>query len=449
MNKKALIRLGILGLALLIIILMVIGPKKEKIVHGNKYEVETTKVEKAGKADVKKVFLLIDPSGSMKGYLDFAGYPQAQKTIVSTITKPLDCFVSDYNADVLVKYGTAGNYTATAVPDLQRQMTTGGAFNGATTLLDQMVADAVMQATDSTVSMLVSDMVLSYGISRIRASGDPWLNKHNLDDLGATIHTALKGAQDVKVLLLQYYSDFNGRYYFNCTENIVNGSQYRQELMKGRPYYIMVFGKKGVLENLLDHGVFVKYENVYASFDLDADNMDKSALTLVFPATSSWTFNNITEDYNSEKTGTIWTTTDLGGTSDSFEAQFKKFDIPAFLNQKYEIGDYHLSDVIDDIEEVTEPGNPNLLRFKVTMKPFNRLPDTGKVEFSLVCENTWATDASVINDDDVNIGSVGDLEKKTWGLSTIIKNIDAAYFGDGRERAPQTVARVSFNMAKY
>ena len=449
MNKKALIRLGILGLALLIIILMVITPSKEKIVHGNKYEVETTKVEKAGKADVKEVFLLMDPSGSMKGYLDFAGYPQAQRTIVSTITKPLDRLVSDYNANVLVKYGMAGKYTATAVPDLQNRMTTGAAFNGAVTMLDKMISDAVKQATDSTVSMIVSDMVLSYGSNEIRKSKNNWLNKQNLDNLGATIHTALKGAKDVKVLLLQYYSDFNGKYYYNCTENIENGSQYRQVLMKFRPYYIMVFGKKGVLESLLDQGVFVKYENVYASFDLDADNMDKSDLTLIFPASSSWTSDNSSEDYNSEKTGTIWTSTDLGGTSDSFEVQFKKFDIPAFLNQKYEIGDYHLSDVIDDVEEVTEPGNPNLLRFRVTMKPFNRLPDTGKVEFSLVCKNTWTDEASVKDDDDVNIGNVSDLEKKTWGLSAIIKNIDAAYFGDGHGRAPQTVASVSFNMAKY
>ena len=446
MNKKALIRLGILGLALLIIILLAKDCNRSVVEHGNKYVVETTKVEKAAKADVKEVFLLVDPSGSMKGYLDFAGYPQAQRTIVSTITKPLDRLVSDYKADVLVKYGTDGNYKSTAVPDLQKRMTTGDAFNGAVTMLDQMIADAVKQATDSTVSMIVSDMVLSYGLSEIRKLKNNWLNKQNLDNLGATIHTALKGAQDIKVLLLQYYSDFNGRYYYNCTENIENGSQYKQELMKDRPFYIMVFGKKNMLESLLDQGVFVKYENVYASFDLDADNMVESDMKVVFPATSSWTCDNSSEDYDSEKTGTIWTSTDLGGTSDSFEVQFKKFDIPAFLNQKYEIGDYHLSDVIDDIEEVTDLGNPNLLRFKVTMKPFNRLPETGKVEFTLVCKNTWADEASV--DDDVNLESVSDLEKKTWGLSAIIENIDAAYFGN-RERGPQTVASVSFNMAKY
>ena len=102
--------------------------------------------------------------------------------------------------------------------------------------------------------------------------------------------------------------------------------------------------------------------------------------------------------------------------------------------------------MIEDIEDVKDPGNPDLLRFRITMKPFDRLPGTGKVEFSLVCGNTWVTGASV--DDDVNIESVQDLEKKTWGLGAIIENIDAAYFGNAT-RGPQTVASISFNMAKY
>ena len=446
MNKKVLIRLGILALVLLIIILMTgKGCSGSQVDHGNNYKVTTTKVQQAGNATVKKVFLLMDPSGSMKGYLDFAGYPEALKSLVNTITKPLDRLNSSYGASLFVKYGTAGQFAPTTTSEVQNRMITGSAFNGAVTMLDAMISDAVKQVSDTTLSMFVSDMVLSYGTSKLRSSGDPWLNKHNLADLGSSIHTALKGAQDVKVLLLQYYSDFNGRYYYNCTENLENGNQYRQVLMKDRPYYIMVFGKKDMLESLLDNGVFVKFENVYASFDLDSDNMTESDLFVKFSPTSSWISDNSNEDYNNEKTGTIWTNTDLGTTRESFEVQFDKFSIPAFLNQNYEIGDYHLSDVIEDIEEVTDPGNPGLLRFRITMKPFNVLPETGKVEFSLVCGNTWVAGASI--DDDVNIGSVSDLEKKTWGLGTIIENIDAAYFGN-TVRGPQTVASISFNMSK-
>jgi hypothetical protein len=446
MNKKVLIRLGIFALALLVLILL-FTPPRDSVEHGNRYVVTTTKVEKADKAEVKEVFLLVDPSGSMKGYLDFGGYPDARKTMVNTITKPLDRLSSDYGASLKVKYGTSGNYTVTSTTDVQNRMTTGSAFNGAITMLDKMIADAVKQATDSTVSMLVSDMVLSYGRSVLISKNDPWLNKHNLGDLGSSIHTALKSAGDIKVLMLQYYSDFNGRYYYNCTENIENGNQYRNELMRDRPYYIMVFGKKEILESLLDNGTFVKFENIYASFDLDEKNMVESPLTVKFSPESTWISDNSSEDSSSEKTGTIWTSSDLDGSRETFEVQFKKFDIPAFLNQKYEIGDYHLSDVIEDIEEVTDPGNPNLLRFRITMKPFNVLPQTGTVAFTLICRNTWTKEASVKDDDDVNIDSVSDLEKKTWGLSTIIENIDDAYFG-GSKRVPQTVASVDFKMAK-
>lgn len=447
MNKKVLIRLGIFALVFLVLILLFRGPSKSPVEHGNRYVVTTTKVEKAGKAEVKEVFLLVDPSGSMKGYLDFGGYPEARKTMVNAITKPLDRLSSDFGASLKVKYGISGKYVDTSTADVQNRMTTGSAFNGAVTMLDQMIADAVVQASDSTLSLLVSDMVLSYGKSMLVSKRDSWLNKHNLNDLGSSIHTALKSAGNINVLLLQYYSDFNGRYYYNCTENIENGNQYRNELMKDRPYYIMVFGKKEALESLLDNGVFVKFEHIYASFDLDENNMVESPLAVKFSSSSSWVSDNSSEDYNSEKPGTIWTATDLGGSSESFEVQFKKFDIPAFLDQQYEIGDYHLSEVIDDIEEVTDPGNPDLLRFRITMKPYNALPQTGHVAFTLVSRNTWAAEATVEGDDDVNIGSVSDLEKKTWGLSTIIENIDAAYFGNIK-RSPQTVASVDFKMAK-
>ena len=439
MNKKVLIRLGILALGILILALWLSGdrnksPEPTAVPLGT---LNTTKKESISEANVKDVFLMVDPSGSMKGYLDFAGFPEARKTLVNTITKPLDRLSSDYAASLKVKYGTAGNYTVTTTKDVQDKMTTGAAFNGAVTMLDLMIADAVKQVTDSSVSMLVSDMVLSYGRSKLISSKDYWLNTHNLSDLGSSIHTVLKSNTDVKVLLLQYYSDFNGKYYYNCTENLENGDKYRQELMKYRPYYIMVFGNKEMLKSLLDNGVFVSYENVYASFDLDDGDKIDSEMYVVLDPESVW----IPE----ESTSTIYTTVNNGSVRESLEVQFKKFDIPAFLNQKYEIGDYHLSDVIESIDDVTDSGNPEQLRFRVTLKPYDKLPGKGKVEFTLVSGNTWAADASI--EDDAKIDTVSVLEKKTWGFETIVKNIDDAYFPNAK-RGNQAVASISFNIEK-
>lgn len=445
-DKKVLIRVGILALVILIVILNI--PNDDSQVHGNNYTVQTTKVDLVGKETIKNVFLLMDASGSMKGYLDFSGYPEAQKTLVSTITMPLDRLSSDYGSGLQVKYGASGKYAHTTVTDLQNKMVTGQAFNGQDTRLDLMIADAVKQASDSTISMLVSDMVLSYGPSELRKTNNPWLNKHNLNDLGAKIHTALSGADDVKVLLLQYYSDFNGKYYYNCTENIQKGTQFKNILMKERPYYIMLFGKKNLLKSVLDNGVFVPFQNVYASFDLDENDLVTNPLRVKFHDQSSWISDNSSEDPDNEKVGTIWTKADLGNVVEVFEVQFDRFKIPAFLNQNYEIGDYHLSNTIKNITEITDSNNRNLLRFNISLKPFSDLPSSGKVSFSLVCSNSWAQDASVVNHDDVNVENASELEKKTWGLSAIINNIDAAYFGNN-ERNPQEVAKISFNLEKF
>lgn len=437
------IRLGVV--AALIIIVLLLMPKKEVGDHGNKYEVQTTMVQHGSKAQVSQVFLLMDPSGSMKGYLDFAGYPDARKNLVNNICKPLDCLASDYQAELKVKYGTKGQFDNVNISAFREKMIKGESFNDATTMLDAMISDAVSHVSDTTVSMIVSDMVLSYGSKMLADKKDNWLNKHNLSDLGATIHSALKAAPNVEVLLLQYYSDFNGKYYYNCTENKENGAQYKNSLMLKRPYYIMVLGSRDMLMRLLDDGVFAKWENLYASFGLNDANMTTQKLNLQFSSSSSWLWDNSTEDPNAERMGTVWTTAALESQKETFTVEFNKFDIPAFLNQNYEIGDYHLSDVIESIRETTQASNPNLLRFEVTMKPFDRLPEVGDLEFTLISRNNWVEGAST--EDDVNLENLSDLEGKTWGLSTIIENIDLAHYGKNG-RPTDVVATVHFKVSK-
>lgn len=444
-NKKVLIRVGTVIAAILVLLLLLKGCPPPTNPHGNKYEVQTTKVNSGNDSNVTQVFLLMDPSGSMKGYLNFRGFKDVNQNIVNNISKPLDRLSSKFHVEIKVKYGLNGDYKTTSISELQTKMIRGESFNDATTMLDEMISDAVQKVTDTTLSMLVSDMVLSYGKSKLK--DDHWLNQNDLSNLGARIHTALVGSKNVEVLLLQYYSDFNGNYYYNCTENLEKGDQYKGVLMKERPYYIMVFGNKAMLESLLDAGVFAKEDNLYASFGLDDSNMESQKLHLIFNPESCWVWDNITEDMNSELTGTIWTKANLGSEKETFIVEFNKFDIPIFLNQKYEIGDYHLSKVIDNVEETTDPSNPTLLRFKVTLKPYDLLPKSGEFEFTLISRNDWVGDASVPKDDDVNIETIASLEKRTWGLNTIVKNIDEAKFGN-KGRSVDVVAMVKFNLSK-
>jgi len=454
MNKKILIRLGIVAVIFIVVLLLL--PRKEKGTHGNKFEVQTTYVNKVKKPVVSQIFLLLDASGSMKGYMDFSGLDNAKKNFANNVCYPLGSLVNDTNhpASLKVKYGGKGSFENVDINGFNALLTDGKTFNDATTKLADMISDALKQVSDTSIAMLVSDMVLSYGQKELVSKNDLAYNKNHLPDLGNEVLLSLKAVPGVDVLLLQYSSSYNGFYYYNCQENLIKDpktnkiikgeSQYKGQLMNNRPYYIMVFGNRNMLSGLIDADVFAPWDNLYASFGLDNSDMTTGKLNMEFAPSSSWIWDNSSEDYESENMGTIWTTAELGSTQETFTVEFNKFDIPAFLNQKYEIGDYHLSKVVDKIKETTDPSNPKLLRFEVTLKPFNQLPEEGDLEFNLISQNSWVKGSSI--DDDSNI-DITTIEGKTWGLNAIVENIDKARFGNSG-RPIDEVATVHFKVSK-
>ena len=471
MDKKVLIRLGIVAAIIIIAILLFSGNGRPKVSHGNKYEVNTTFVNKATRPTVKEVYLLMDPSKSMLGYMTFKGLGanDIKKNIVNNVSDPLDRLTSRsrYGANLYVSFFGSGDkandpYKPTDISRLQLAMKgdkdSEGIFKGGLTMLGDMIAKAVDQVNDTTLSLFVSDMVMSYGPTKLK-NEDMWLNKTDLANLGATIHSALTKAivkvnEDkkvrVEVLLLQYYSDCNGKYYYDCTENQVNKgkSRFEGQLMKDRPYYIMVFGTKEMLAGLLDDGVFAKPEHFYTSFGLDDSDMRTGKLRLNFKPESSWCWDNSGEDFNAENMGTIWTASDLGEQAETFTVEFDHFDIPSYLSQDIEIDHkfYENSKVLSKVELDASNKDPKIMRYFVTLKPYNKLPETVEpLEFRLVSENKWAEEASI--NDDTNV-ELEELQGKTWGLSTIIKNIDKAYY-DERGRGSDVVATVEFNVSKY
>lgn len=439
-NKTPLIVIAVIVIAALCLI----DTGGDKYIHGGNFEAETTRINQTSDCSLVKAYVNLDNSGSMKGYTDFAGYPDARKTLVSNITKPLDNIKNTIGSEVQIE---CGSYRTNDVSAFRKELTTGNILSGAITELDKMIMNAVTKASDSTISLLATDMVLSYGKAELIRRRDPWLNKHNLDDLGASIHTALKDANQINVLLLQYYSDFNGKYYCNCTENIEKGDIYKNTLMKNRPFYLMVFGTKPMLKYLLANNVFASYDNIYASFGLESSDMTTSKYNVSLSGNSNWLINVDPYNPDLEKPGTIWTETDLGNAKETFLIDFKKFDIPAFVGKDYIVGDYSLSSTIYDVEDISVANEPNL-KLRVTLKPFDVLPmGQTESEFTLINQSAWTTAATVDNDDDVNVEDLNVLEKKTWGLSTVIKNIDEVYYGNN-PRAPEVVARVKFNISK-
>lgn len=444
MNKKALIRLGIFAVVLVIVLMVAkdCGSDTEDQ-HSNRYtyEMTTTKVNEGKKDKVSEVFLLMDPSVSMKGYFEVSKYKDATSNFISNVSLPLNNILTNRRASLKVKFGVAGNYNVSNVETLQKEIRDAKKFNAGTTLLDTMIYDAIQQVTDTSISILVSDMVLSHGGDRIKQKGI-WYNKQTLDDLGAKIHTAIKKADNVNVLILQYYSDFNGDYYYDCTENNLEGRkrQFKGQLMKNRPYYLMVFGERNELESLLANDIFPKYNNLYASFGLDDSNMATSDLTIVLDQSSTWLWD--------DNTKTLRCSAKMDNEQEVITVEFNKPNIPTFINQEYKIGSYDNSTVIDTVTEIADKSNPDVLKFRVTLKPYNKLPNEGLLEFQLLSTNSdWVKEATVVDNNDAEIDTLSVLEKKTWGFSTIIDNIDAAFFGN-QVRKPDMVSRVKFNISK-
>lgn len=444
-NKKVLI--GVLAAILIVVLLAMPGCPKQKTIHGNKFEVETTKLIDDGETPVAEIYVDLDPSGSWKGFTEFKGFPDARQNFIYNITTSVDKISKQYDSKkVEIKCGDLSMNTIKAL--IEKLNGSNSLFEKATTDLGNMIENSLLHVSDTSISILVSDMVLSHGKKKLKARGDNYYNKHDLNDgLAAKISNSLSNHGGVDILLIQYYSDFNGKYYYNYTENLENENRYRDSLMLNRPYYLMVFGPKAMLENLLKNNVFPQWEHIYASFGLDQSDMIKSKFTPSRDESSSWICDNSTEPGADTVIGTIWTKAQLGTQQDVIHLKFDKFDIPSFLNPNYEIGDYHLSEVIDDVRDVTLPSNPNVLCFDVTLKPYDDLPEEGMAEFTLVSKNNWIDEATVPNDDDCNITSLSELEGKTWGIGTVVRTINDVYFGT-KEPRTEVIAKLKFKVAK-
>lgn len=425
-----------------IVLLNVDGCSDGDSIHGNSWNVETTRVSSSSDSiKLSTVYVNVDNSGSMKGYLDFSGYPQVNNNLVAYVTRPLDYFKNNYNSTLDIRCGTTKTNN---IQEFRTKLNNGSILTGAVTELDKMIIAASKQVSDTTISIIVSDLVLSAGLQAIRTTKDSYLTIHKLDELGSTIHTALMDAKSIGVLIMQYYNDFNGNYYYNCTENTVNGHLYKNSLLHKRPYYIMVLGTPKTLKDLLAKKVFAQYNNIYASFGVNSNDMQTKKYSISADPSFVWQYNNDVEDPEAQSLGTLWTKTDMGNVRDHFTVIFDKFEIPAFVGDKYEIGDYSLDPVIDNIQDVSVTGQP-YLSFKITMKPFDILPIVGESEFTLVCKSAWTNDATIDNDADID--DIKDLEGKTFGFRTIIKNIDDVYYGLNM-RQPDVIARVRFKISK-
>lgn len=434
MNKKLFwIPIGI------IIIILILWPNP-KGPRGGRFLAKIPVVEST-KAKVSGLDLFIDFSGSMRGYIDFSGLPnssEAKNTMLSTVTTFLDNVESNYQINTVSYCGKK-----TYAKDVFRQaMQNKSIFNAGTTLLQQMIAEASVKAGKTNVVAIVSDMILSYGRTKILAENDTAYNKHHLDELGGAIHSAMSSVKSkgLDVILLQYYSSFNGNYYYNYTENLKGLASYKGILMKDRPFYILLIGEKDCLKSILNKDCLKESENVYSSFGLEAGDMKPIDYIINEENSSYWAKGN-----DEGEDGVFWTTSNLGTEKTKFKIECNDFKVPSYINKRSISVKVNESIESVDISKIHYDEQYSSLTLVVNLKPFNQLKKEGTAEFSVISSNSWKDNVNIDND---VAQAVDKIERRTWGFGTILSFIDLAFHGKQKTDG-ETIAEFSFGYSKY
>lgn len=201
-------------------------------------------------SDIDAVDIYIDCSASMKGYVDFAANDAA------TANQKFKEFVTDFANYVTANFGNEPDIykirdlSETKVPlnSFIRNLNSGDIFSGASTELHNIITNMIAkQQTDSTnkVYILITDGVLSYGPDTLRK--DRMYNINNKNTLRGLLNSALNTDTTLSLTIVKYLSDFNGDYYYTCMEL----RDYRGQLLKNRPFYFLILGKKELVSSFL------------------------------------------------------------------------------------------------------------------------------------------------------------------------------------------------------
>ena len=401
-------------------------------------EVPNSKVA-VDKSNLKALDLYIDFSGSMRGYIDFSKLSDganAKSDMKSTVTT----FLDKVEAIFSIK---SANHCGDKVYDknvFRKALQDESIFNSGTTLLHDMIEKNCANANDSTVKVIVSDMVLSFGKQKLLSSNDPYYNKNHLDDLSGTIHTAMTNihSKGLDVVFLQYYSDYNGNYYCNFAENLRGGDAHKGKLMRERPYYILLVGKEIILKSILAEDCLRDAVNVYASFGINSS--DKKTVPYVIKQDDSTNF--WTQGSDSNLKGAFWTSSNWGDDKTKFHINCSDFKIPSYLN-KNSLSGRCSEGSVNNINYDDGRGN---ISFILETKPFNQLDKNTNVSVEIVSTNNWKNDASIKDEDDVD-KEAKELEGRTWGLNYIVDAMDNAFHGKKYSEG-EVVGIFSFNLIK-
>lgn len=198
------------------------------------------------------VDIFVDASGSMKGYIDGvqSTFKQVVPGLIPNLTNidrmglvqdSINCYTI-VNSQ-LKKQDT--NYFGTSI-------TTASIFNGQSTELHKMievVAQSVVNMPEH-VGIIVSDCVLSFSDKELKSDREK--NYNDIAILQNSVTNAMTTLynNNMTVSVVKYTSEFNGNYYYDYHNQKLSLGQ--GAIMKDRPYYLILVGKRNLVDAMFD-----------------------------------------------------------------------------------------------------------------------------------------------------------------------------------------------------
>ncbi len=233
-------------------ILFIIGCKNGNVTYKvSGIKCKSDKIPKTTASAIKSIKIYLETSASMKGYINKPSINDSGYTI----KKIVPYLITDLDS----KIGTPELYTISSSPTRYKKskeefinsLFNGKLINGGSTYIHKILKQIIDDNNyKNGISFLISDCILDIGD-----------NNGEKDRVGSAIYSLLN-AKKISALLFQYYSEFNGNWYYD------QNSSERPFLSHGitmhkRPFYIWVFGSPQNLSYLLKRHILKNYDHSF------------------------------------------------------------------------------------------------------------------------------------------------------------------------------------------
>tara|TARA_B100001245_G_C22894405_1_gene431533 strand:+ start:4982 stop:6232 length:1251 start_codon:yes stop_codon:yes gene_type:complete len=392
--------------------------------NNQEYTVSTTSGQMTSAPSRPLVKIYLETSLSMKGYAD-ANVPgdYTFKEVIPFLITDIDNRIGESK---LFTVADAPEIYTRSKDDFYTSLRNGQLFKNRSSKLHHIFNNVIDSLRPQEAAIIISDCILDLGNADL-----------NFTERGMIVHSIYNRLTQSKIAaaVFQYYSDFNGAYYYdrqNTGSRIASARPFYGDVMKKRPFYVWVLGDVAVIKKMLREDVFRDYENTEL-FGLEFNDDIKVQLlshprkgkVIVAPEKSRF----VVIENSQSRPAQI----SLGLNLSVLPATLAT---PSFLQSHFQFNQSHIDgevgvinkEDIDTEKEYTEV-RPVMSREKLThllSLSFTNLSETSG-DFQLQLhkpEARWTRQAHL--DDDVEI-SLASLEGKTYAFQSLMEAFYKAY----------------------